>query len=415
MVRRKLVLAGLCMLASLGAMAQKKGFSYKFYGHVRADLFYNSRANQETVDGLFNVFPKDVLEDPNGNDLNATPNSNFYMLYTRLGLDVKGPKIGKVATNAKVEIDFRGSGTTFGVIRLRHAYFNLAWDKGSSLLIGQTAYPFYGDVFPHILNLNVGSPYQPFGRGPQIRYRLNHKNFQLTTALVWQSNYLSIGPNNKKSQNYLKFSCVPDFYLGLDYKDAHWIAGIGAETTSIKPRTQNTILMNGNNTTYKVNERITSVSYEAHLQYKKSDWFVAAKSTLASNMTQTCMLGGYGVTKLNPVTGEQEYTPIRVSSTWFNMTYGKVWRPGVFVGYTKNLGTSESLLLTEKLTGLGTDIDQLVSGGCELTYNMKHWKFGVEYLYTSAHYGDVNYSNGRVEYTHAVGNHRVVGTAMFTF
>ena len=28
---------------------------------------------------------------------------------------------------AKVELDFRGSGTTFSVVRLRHAYLNLDW------------------------------------------------------------------------------------------------------------------------------------------------------------------------------------------------------------------------------------------------------------------------------------------------
>ena len=33
--------------------AQKKGFDYKFYGQVRTDLFYNTRSNSETVDGLF--------------------------------------------------------------------------------------------------------------------------------------------------------------------------------------------------------------------------------------------------------------------------------------------------------------------------------------------------------------------------
>lgn len=41
------------MAASAGVMAQKEGFGYKFYGQVRTDLFYNSRSNSETVDGLF--------------------------------------------------------------------------------------------------------------------------------------------------------------------------------------------------------------------------------------------------------------------------------------------------------------------------------------------------------------------------
>ena len=40
------------MAASAGVMAQKEGFGYKFYGQVRTDLFYNSRSNSETVDGL---------------------------------------------------------------------------------------------------------------------------------------------------------------------------------------------------------------------------------------------------------------------------------------------------------------------------------------------------------------------------
>lgn len=55
----------------------KKNFSYKFYGQVRGDLFYNSRANAEIVDGLFHLYPKDVALDADGKDLNASPNGSF--------------------------------------------------------------------------------------------------------------------------------------------------------------------------------------------------------------------------------------------------------------------------------------------------------------------------------------------------
>ena len=99
------------MAASAGVMAQKEGFGYKFYGQVRTDLFYNSRSNSETVDGLFYMYPKDVAPDADGKDLNAKPDGNFYTLYTRLGVDVTGPILGKAKTSAKVEVDFRGSGT----------------------------------------------------------------------------------------------------------------------------------------------------------------------------------------------------------------------------------------------------------------------------------------------------------------
>ena len=60
-------------------------------------------------------------------------------------------------TSAKVEADFRGSGTSYSTIRLRHAYLNLDWGR-SVFASGQTWHPLFGDVSPQILNLSVGAP-----------------------------------------------------------------------------------------------------------------------------------------------------------------------------------------------------------------------------------------------------------------
>ena len=106
-MKKHLILSA-CLIMAISSFAQKKDFSYKFYGQIRTDLYYNSRANEETVDGLFYMYPKDEVFDSNGRDLNATANGSFYTLYTRLGLDVKGPKLGRAMTSAKVEADFRG-------------------------------------------------------------------------------------------------------------------------------------------------------------------------------------------------------------------------------------------------------------------------------------------------------------------
>ena len=43
----------------------------------------------------------------------------------------------------------------------------------------------------------------------------------------------------------------------------------------------------------------------------------------------------------------------------------------------------------------GTDLNQLVTAGAELTYNVPHWKFGLEYTLSSAWYGSLNTSNGK--------------------
>lgn len=408
-MKKQLLLLPLSLMALNGIAEEvesKKGFELKIYGQVRADLFYNTRANEESVDGLFYSYPKDHNYDAEGNDLNDKDNSNMYLLYSRLGLDVKGPDLGKAKTSAKIEFDFRGSGTTLSVVRLRHAYFNFNWDK-SSVLVGQTWHPFYGDVAPQILNLNMGAPFQPFSRAPQVRYRFNHNALQLTATALWQSQYLSNGPDGK-SNKYIKNSCVPELHFGADYKTSNFMVGAGIDMTSLVPRTQASV----NDKTFKVNERVTTVSGEVHVKYTSPMWYVAAKSVLASNLTQTSMLGGYGVKEIDAITGEQSYSPNRNSSSWINVVYGKKWKVGVFGGYMKNLGTTDAV---SKMYGTGTNVDQLLSGSAEVTYNLPHWKIGLEYNHTSAWYGDLNPANGKIINTHSVGNNRFVASATFSF
>ena len=412
----KKVFVSLALLVGVSGslFAQKKGFDYKFYGQVRTDLFYNTRSNSETVDGLFYMYPLDEVKDPNGHDLNSVGNGNFYTLYTRLGVDVAGPMLGKAKTSAKVEVDFRGSGTTYSLFRIRHVYFNLDWGK-SALLVGQTWHPLYGDVAPEILNLNMGAPYQPFSRAPQIRYRFTSKSFMLTAAAIWQSQYLSVGPKTnvpgetatQKSQEFIKKSCIPEFYLGMDYKRPGLIAGAGVHVSSITPRTQSEM----ENGTFFVDERVTGISGEAHIKYNQKDWLVSAKTVLGTNLTQTSTVGGYGIVSIDEYTGKQQYSPLRTSSTWVNVAYGKKWRPALFFGYLKNLGASKEV--PYGTLGTGTTLDQLFTGTAELTYNIPHWKFGAEYSLCNAWYGDNFDSKAKAIDSHSVMNHRFVFNAIF--
>lgn len=414
MKKKYLLLAALVGM-SAGAMAQKKGFSYKFYGQVRADLFYNTRTNSETVDGLFYMYPLDKLPDADGNDLNDQGNGNLYALYSRVGVDVAGPMLGKARTSAKVEVDFRGSGTSYSLFRLRHAYFNLDWGT-SALLVGQTWHPLYGDVAPEILNLNMGAPFQPFSRAPQVRYRFTRKHFQLTASAIWQSQYLSVGPasdkagetSTSKSQNFIKNSCVPEFYVGMDYRRPELIAGAGVHVSSIRPRTKSVV----GSDTYKVDERVTGVSAEAHLKYTHERFLLSAKSVLGTNLTQASTVGGYGITSVDPRTGEQTYTPLRTSATWLNVAYGKTWRPALFFGYLKNLGASTEV---SDVLGTGTNLDQLLNATAELTYNRGNWKLGAEYSLCNAWYGDEFSAKAKALSSQTVMNHRVVMTAIYQF
>ena len=424
---KKITLSLMAALVAVGGMAQinlGKDVSLKIYGHVRTDFFYNSRANVESVDGLFYSYPKDEKLDPNGEDLNGSASSNMYAVYSRMGFAFAGPMIGKAKTSAKIEFDFRGNGNdNLSALSLRHAYFNFDWGK-SKVLVGQTSHPFFGDVSPQILNLNTGSPFQPFGRAPQIRFRYNSGALQLQAAAVWQSQFKSHGPSatdgtgNSRIQAPHKNANVPELALGIDYKANGWILGVGVDMLSIVPRV--TSFDENKKPLYKVDERLTTVSYEAHLKYQKDKWFVAAKSVLGSNFTHTSMLGGYGIKSQDAKTGEREYTPFRNSSNWINIVYGKKWKPGIFLGYIKNLGTADDMMNADKyaagtnIYGTGTDIDKLMTGTFELTYNVPHWKIGVEYTYTAAWYGK-NKQDGKVADTHRVGNNRLVLSATYSF
>lgn len=427
---KKITLTLLVALVAISGMAQVKigkDFSLKIYGQVRTDIFYNSRANTESVDGLFYSFPKDEVFDENGNDINGSGTSNMYAVYSRMGFDFAGPMMGKAKTSAKIEFDFRGNGNdNLSALRLRHAYFNLDWGK-NKLLVGQTSHPFFGEVSPQILNLNTGSPFQPFGRAPQIRYRHNSGALQLQVAALWQSQFKSHGPvvengklsldasgKEKTSRNQAphKNSNIPELALGLDYKANGWIIGAGLDMLSLVPRT--TAFDEKGKPTYKVDERLTTVSYEAHVKYQNDKLFFAAKSTLGSNFTHTSMLGGYGIKSQNAKTGEREYTPFRNSSNWINIVLGKKWKPGIFLGYIKNLGTADEMI-SSTVYGTGTNIDKLMTGTFELTYNIPHLKVGAEYNYTSAWYGKNDLKDGKVKDTHAVGNNRLVLSATYSF
>ena len=398
-----------CFFCSFTIFAQRKGFNYKFYGFVRGDFYYNSRANMAPVDGTFYLYPLDISPDENGKDMNATANGSFYTFTTRLGLDVYGPKIGKAQSSAKVEVDFGGFSSYNTLLRIRQAYVALDWGR-SSVLIGQSWHPLFGSVFPDMLNLSTGAPFQPFNRSPQLRYQYKKQALKVTASALWQLQYTSSGPNGM-SQEYMKNSCLPELYAGVDWTtDNGLLLGVDFDLLSLKPRTKSVI----DGKSFKVNERMTTFSYGAHFKWTRPKFVLAAKSIMASCLDHTALLGGYGISEINPETGEQKYTPFRHSTTWFNATYGVRWKAHLFGGYTKNMGTTEPLA-AEVTYGMGLNLDQLCSLNFGLSYNLPNWQLGVEYMPSRAWYGDRELDTGKIVNTHHVTNQRFVCTMMYYF
>lgn len=238
MRRAFIALTGL--IATLACQGQRENFSYKFYGFVRGDIYYNSRINAEAVDGTFYLYPLNKKLDTDGKDLNAVSNSSFYTFTTRLGIDANGPRARSAETSAKVEADFAGTSGAFYLLRIRQAYVNFKWKQRSSLLLEQTWHPLFGDFHPDVLDLCTGGPFQPFNRSPQIRYQYTAERFTVTGSAIYQLMSVSAGPAGKV-EDYTKNGIVPELFAGINYHKDGFIGGVGIEMLSLKPRTSSVV------------------------------------------------------------------------------------------------------------------------------------------------------------------------------
>lgn len=396
------------ILISTTLVAQEGATSFKLYGFIRNDFFYNSRQNVEALDGSFYQYPKPI-EMANGVDKNDVPNSEMISVATRLGLDINGKDILGAKSSAKIECDFGGFGTTYYLIRLRQAYTKLNWTN-TELLVGQTWHPLFGNVAPTNPSLNAGAPFQPFNRSPQVKVKQNlGKTLSFTASALYQMQYMSKGPLGS-SASYAKNAILPELFVGLENKTTHWVTGIGGDMLTIKPTSTTTI---------------TSASAVAYAQYSNNNWTVKAKTFYGENSSNLCMLGGYAASKFNnDSTVATDYTNLNYLTSWFNMVYGTKWQVGLLVGLSQNLGSNKSLAVNKinqiEFYGNGADInsqlqlDKLFRIAPHVSYNLSNLKFGLEYDFTSADYGKLK-TDGTISTPSTASNHRIVASAVYLF
>jgi hypothetical protein len=138
----------------------------QFYGFLRSDLIFEDSRPDSFETPLFIL-----SEDP---AFGAADQSNFviHARLTRFGLNLKGgpmAALGGATPSGNLEMDFQNGGReTRPIIRVRHAYFKLAWQE-TSFLVGQT-----WDVFgPNVPTVNNDSTMWNCGnvgdRRPQLR------------------------------------------------------------------------------------------------------------------------------------------------------------------------------------------------------------------------------------------------------
>lgn len=424
---------------------------FKFYGFIRNYFTFDTRESVSGTGNLFYYLPKDESLNSKGEDMNAQSSFRFLALTSRVGVDVSGYYINNVHFGAKVEADFYSglSGVTgTATLRLRQAYTTVTWkdlmlggkpQASVGLKIGQAWHPMAAD-HPHVFDLEVGAPFGPFSRTPQVTMDANlGKNWTITGSALWQMQYTSMGPAGS-SADYMKYGLIPEFYAGATYKSGGFLARAGVDVLSIRPRIQGEL----NGEKVKVDDRITTASVFAYAQYNKGLFSAKAKTTYGSAGEHMGLMSGYvNMGQISdgglPASADTwEYAPLHSSSSWLSLAYGKKWQGVLFLGYMKNLGLADSDVDTTP--GPGADyipvsdvyfnkngfanMNQMFRVSPEVLYTFGKFVVGLEWQYTAVQYGKYHKEDGAnclnrkalaTEGLHWVGNHRIQSMVRFNF
>ena len=417
---------------------------FKLYGFIRNYFAFDTRESVSGTGNLFYYLPKDVNMNDAGQDLNEQASFRFLALTSRVGLDVSGYQMDNVHFGAKVEADFYSglSGSTgTATMRMRQAYATVTWkdlplsaeDKATvALKIGQAWHPMAAD-FPHVFSLEVGAPFGPFSRTPQVTMDATlGGNWTITASALWQMQYTSTGPSWNKdkkkyeaaaSADYIKYSCIPEMYAGVTYKTDDFLFRAGVDMLSIRPRIHN--MKEGEPdkyAAYKVDERLTTISPFAYVQYAKGLFSVRAKTIYGEAGEHFNLMSGY-VKVDEKDDGSWVYAPLRNSSSWLSLSYGKKWQGVLFLGYMKNLGLADGV--SDNPVDAGdiyfckngfSNLTQMYRIQPELIYNIGKLNLGIEYQYTAVQYG-ANFNDRALvtDNLHWVGNHRIQMMVKYNF
>ena len=393
----------------------KKESPLTFYGFVRSDFFLDTYKGLNAFQDVFYLYPNYIGVDANGRDLNQQTTANLLSIVTRGGVNIVGPDIFGAKTTGCIEFDFAGKPENY-LLRLRKAYTLFIWSK-TKLLVGQTWHPFFGnDAFSRIGGLNTGAPFQIFNRSPQVRFDYKTGALTLSATGLYQQQYLSNGPIGY-SNVYQRDAVIPEMVLSLEYIKNGVTLGAGVDFNRLKPRVSTT----GSDAKVYINdETLSSTSFMAYGKYSKDKLMLLLKGYLGQNAVHLTMNSGYGVSAIDPQTGNETYTNYNGIYTLFNITYGIKWKPGLLIGYSKNLGTTDALYSNNGsavVWGLGSNIQSMNRISPSISYSVTKFLLTAEYERTSVDYGvgQINFSDGLYPIIHNVVNNgaRLIMTYYF--
>jgi hypothetical protein len=432
----KYLAIALLIAAALTIQAQEKKeeskFGISFSGFVKTDIFYDTRQTVNIREGHFLLYPDNISTDANGNDVNDKSTFNILSIQTRLKGSITGPDAFGAKTSGVLEADFFGNAASglddVNGFRLRHAFVKLNW-KTTELLVGQYWHPmFIAESFPGTISFNTGAPFQPFSRNPQIRFSKTLGGLKLIATVFAQRDFASMGPeyvfaNNTyssssvSSSKFLRNAGVPNAHFQLQFnpKSSEHLFGAGIDYKSLLPELYT--VNNAKNKRFESSEKVGSMSAIAFAKLKFKPVTVKLEGVYAQNATDMVMIGGYAVSQINDTaTGSKDFTNLNTGSVWLDVnTHGKKVQFGLFVGYTKNMGSTETVK-TSTFYARGANIDNVYRVAPRVVFTSGKLDIALELEHTVAAYGKIS-ANTKAELTDlkAVANNRALLAFVYKF
>jgi len=407
-------------------------FEYNVYGYVKHAAWVDSYQVAGFVQNYYIFFPREYFGDACGRNIRQKGQSNMLDIESRIRAEIAGPKIGRADTYAILEADFRGGDLEdyINIFRMLHGHMYFNWGD-QSLLIGQYWHPIFtadAGCYAPTISYSYGLPFDPYTLEPQIRYTRQLDNITWSVTAASHSTRFYDGPIGL-STIYARNAVMPNFnFRAFAIIGKHRI-GFSADANRLVPRlvTDKDIC---------VTESLMSY---LGLLFCVFDWdsvILRSKVIFAQNGNGYLMLGGYGVHCVNPYTDERSYSNINSISAWSDVTVRSFpsVEPGLFIGYTKNLGASSAIVQniddqnvaccgvpaesSEGETGLysfGTErLDYIFRIAPRIRWYKRPFSIGAELEYTRAAFGDIG-SHGQILNPRAVGNTRLMMAGYYYF
>jgi hypothetical protein len=419
---------------SLTSIAQEKKeepkFGISFSGFVKTDIFYDTRQTVNIREGHFLLYPDNISTDADGKDVNEKSTFNILSIQTRLRGTITGPEAFGAKTSGVLEADFFGNAGSglddVNGFRLRHAFVKLNW-KTTELLVGQYWHPmFIAESFPGTISFNTGAPFQPFSRNPQIRFSKTVGGVKLIACVFAQRDFTSMGPeyvfaNNvyasatTSSSKFLRNAGIPNAHFQLQYnpKTTEHLFGIGVDYKTLMPELYT--VNSAKNKKFESSEEVGSVSGIAFAKLKLKPVTVKLEGVYAQNATDLVMIGGYAVSQVNDTaTGAKEFTNLNTGSLWLDVnTHGKKVQFGLFAGYTKNMGSAETVK-TSAFYARGSNIDHVYRLAPRVVFTSGKLDIAFELEHTVAAYGKIS-TNTKAELADIKSVANTRGLLAFTY